>query len=156
MIPFNPDLKELLSCLLAADARFLLVGGYALAFHGHPRATKNMDLWVEPTPENAARVLRALLAFGAPTEDVTVEDLADPRTVVEIGVPPRRADLVCSIAGVAFDEAWGSRENLHLDEVEVPVIGLQSLLSNKWSTGRLQDLADAEVIRALLKKRSRD
>jgi hypothetical protein len=114
MIPLNPDFKELLSCLLAADARFLLVGGYALAFHGHPCATKDMDVWVEPTPDNAARVLHALEAFGAPTRDVTAEDLANRNTVFQIGVPPRRVDLVCSIDGVDFATAWADRETRHL------------------------------------------
>jgi Nucleotidyl transferase AbiEii toxin, Type IV TA system len=152
MIPFNPDFKDLLSCLLAAEVRFLLVGGYALAFHGHPRATKDMDVWVEPTRENAERVLRALGVFGAPTHDVTADDFADPRTVFQIGVPPRRVDVVCSIEGVAFDEAWSDREDLHLDEIEVPVIGLEAMLANKQATGRAQDIADAEVIRDLLKK----
>ncbi|HVN32587.1 MAG TPA: nucleotidyl transferase AbiEii/AbiGii toxin family protein [Thermoanaerobaculaceae bacterium] len=152
MIPFNPDFKDLLSCLLAADVHFLLVGGYALAFHGHPRATKDMDVWVEPTRENAERILRALASFGAPTQDVTADDFTDLRTVFQIGVPPRRVGLVCSIEGVAFDQAWGDRESLHLDDIEVPVIGLEAMLANKQATGRAQDIADAEVIRDLLKK----
>jgi hypothetical protein len=154
MIPLNPDFKDLLSCLLAGDARFLLVGGYALAFHGYPRATKGMDVWVEPTSDNAGRVLRALGAFGAPTRDLTVANFADRHSVFQIGVPPRRVDLVCSIDGVDFAAAWADRETLHLDELNVPVIGLRAMLANKESTGPLQDLADAEVIRALLKKRT--
>jgi hypothetical protein len=111
-----------------------------------------MDVWVQPTPDNADRVLRALAAFGVPTQDVTADDFADPRTVFQIGVPPRRVDVVCSIEGVAFDAAWGDREILRLDEVDVPVIGLEALLANKEATGRLQDQADAEVIRDVLKK----
>lgn len=152
MIPFNQDFKDLLSSLLAADVRFLLVGAYALAFHGHPRATKDMDLWVEPTRDNAARVLRALTAFGAPIRDVTTDDLADPRTVFQIGVPPRRVDLLCSVEPVLFDQAWAAREILRLDDIDVPVIGLKALLANKEASDRLQDRADAEVIRDLLKK----
>jgi hypothetical protein len=150
MIPFNPDFKDLLSSLLAADVRFLLVGSYALAFHGHPRATKDIDVWVEPTHENAARVLRALEAFGAPIQNVTADDFADPQTVFQIGVPPRRVDLLCSIEPVAFDQAWAARETLHLDDLDVPVIGLRGLLANKEASDRLQDRADAEVIRGLL------
>jgi len=150
MIPFNPDFKDLLSSLLAADVRFLLVGSYALAFHGHPRATKDMDVWVEPTPENAVKVIRALAAFGAPTESVSAEDFADSQTVFQIGVPPRRVDLLCSIEPVAFDEAWAARETLHLDDLDVPVISAQALLANKEASDRLQDQADAEVIRGLL------
>ncbi len=152
MIPLNQDFEDLLSCLLAADVRFLLVGGYALAFHGHPRATKDMDVWVNPAADNAQRVLRALAAFGATTSDLTPAAFSEPRTVFQIGVPPRRVDLVCSIDGVDFADAWAGRETLHLDELEVPVIGLQAMLANKRSTGRLQDQADAEVIRALIAK----
>ena len=155
MIPFNQDFRDLLSCLLAADVRFLLVGGYALAFHGHPRGTKDMDVFVEPTPENANRVMHALQAFGAPTQHVTVNDFADPHTVFQIGVPPRRIDLVCSIDGVTFDQAWPSRQVMELDDMEVPVIGLQAMLTNKESTGRLNDQADAEIIRGLIAKQSR-
>jgi hypothetical protein len=128
------------------------VGGYALAFPGHPRTSKGMNVWVEPTRENAGRVLRALAAFGAPTQGLTAGDFADPRTVFRIGVPPRRVDVVCSIEGVALDKAWGNHENLRLDELDVPVIGLEAMLANKQATGRAQDIADAEVIRALLNK----
>jgi hypothetical protein len=105
MIPFNRGFKDLLSSLLAAEVRFLLVGSYALAFHGHPRATKNMDAWLEPNRENAVRVMHALAAFGAPIHIVTPDNFADPRTVFQIGVPLRRIDLLCSIEPVAFDEA---------------------------------------------------
>jgi hypothetical protein len=152
MIPFNPDFKDLLSSLLAADVRFLLVGSYALAFYGHPRATKDMDVWIEPTRENAERIMHALAAFGAPTQSVTADDFADPQTVFQIGVPPRRADLLCSVEPVAFDQAWATREVLHLEDLDVPVIGLKALLANKEASARLQDQADAEVIRDLLKR----
>ncbi len=155
MIPFNPDFRDLLSSLLAADVRFLLVGSYALAFHGHPRATKDMDVWVEPTQENAVRVLQALAAFGAPIQQLTADDFADPQTVFQIGVPPRRVDLLCSVEPVDFDIAWAGREVLRLDDLEVPVIGLRALLANKGASTRLQDQADAEVIRALLGKPAR-
>lgn len=150
MIPFNPGFKDLLSSLLAAEVRFLLVGSYALAFHGHPRATKDMDVWVEPTRENAVKVMRALAAFGALTEKVTVEDFTDSQTVFQIAVPPRRVDLLCSIEPVAFDEAWAGRETLHLNDLDVPVISAQALLANKEASDRLQDQADAEALRALL------
>lgn len=153
MIPFNQDFKDLLSSLLAADVRFLLVGGYALAFHGHPRGTKDMDVFVEPTPENASRVMQALHAFGAPTQQVSANDFADPHTVFQIGVPPRRIDLVCSIDGVSFEQAWPSRQVMQLGDMAVPVIGLQAMLTNKESTGRLGDQADAEIIRRLLAAR---
>ena len=155
MIPFNPDFRDLLSSLCVAEARFLLGGGYALAFHGHPRATKDLDVWVDPTPDNAPRVLRALAAFGAPIRNLGVDDLTDPRSVFQIGVPPRRVDIVTSIEGVRFEDAWSSRATLRLDDLDVPVISLEAMLANKEATGRLQDQADSEVIRALLARRGR-
>jgi hypothetical protein len=97
------------------------------------------------------RVLRALAAFGAPTAQLTARDLSDTRTVFQIGFPPRRVDLVSSIDGVDFADAWPHRETMHLDKLEVPVIGLKPMQANKRATGRLQDQADAGVIRALLR-----
>jgi len=149
MLPFNSDFKDLLSSFVGADVRFMVVGAYALAYHGHVRATKDLDVWVECSPANAARVHAALADFGAALEAVTPHDFEDPRTVLQIGVTSRRIDVVCSVSGVDFAGAWERRDTLHLDELDVPVIGLEDILRNKRSTGRLQDAADVEALERL-------
>ena len=146
MLPFNEDFRELLSCLLDADVRFLVIGAYAVAFHGHVRATKDIDLWVKADPENAKRAFRALALFGAPLGGVEPGDLLDPETVLQIGLPPRRVDILSEIEGVQFDDAWRRREQLDLDGLLVPVLGLDDLIEAKRATNRSQDRADVEAL----------
>lgn len=146
MIPFNPDFRDLLSSFVENRVRFLMVGGYAVAFHGHPRATKDLDVWIEASPENAPLALRALAAFGAPVDDLTISDLMTPSTVFQMGVPPRRIDVVCGVSGRDFASAWDRHEVLELDDLRVPVISLEDLIANKRASGRLQDLADVEAL----------
>src|SRR5688572_11794358 len=105
----NPDFRDLLSAFGAQGVEHLVVGAHALAAHGHVRATKDLDVWVRPSPENAARVLRALGAFGAPLQDLSVQDLSLPGLIFQIGVPPVRIDVLTSIDGVEFEEAWRDR-----------------------------------------------
>jgi len=136
----------MLSALSEAGAEYLLVGAYALAVHGHPRATGDIDIWVRPTPENAGRVLRAVARFGAPVRDLSATDLATPGTVFQIGVPPRRIDLMTSIDGVEFDAAWTGRHQARVGDLDVPVIGRSDLVRNKRATGRPQDLADVAAL----------
>ena len=142
----NPDFKDMLSALSAAEADYLVVGAYALAAHGFPRATGDIDLWIRPTRENAARVWEALTTFGAPTSRIAVEDYSTPDVVYQIGVAPRRIDLLTSISGVEFDQAWNDRISVELDGVTVPVIGRKHLLANKRASGRPKDLVDAETL----------
>lgn len=142
-MPVNPDFSDLFSALNGAEARYLVVGGYAYSFHVEPRYTKDLDVWVEPTERNADSVWRAL-AFGAPMADVSVADLARPDVVIQIGVPPSRVDIVTSIDGVAFDDAWEHRVDSSYGEAAIHVIGRQELIRNKRACGRLQDLADVE------------
>ena len=142
----DPDFKDMLSALSAAEAEFLVVGAYALAAHGIPRATGDIDLRVRPTNENAARVWEALKAFGAPVSRIAVKDFSTPDVVYQIGVAPRRIDLLTSISGVGFDQAWGNRMTVELDELTVPVIGREDLLANKGACGRPKDLADVEAL----------
>ena len=142
----NPDFKDMLSALSEAGADYLVVGAYALAAHGFPRATGDLDLWVRPTTDNAARVWQALAAFGAPTSKITVEDFSTPDIVYQLGVAPRRIDILTSISGVEFDQAWQSRKSIELDGLAVPVIGRDDLLANKRASGRPKDLADAETL----------
>ena len=140
----NPDYRDMLSAFADAEVDYLVVGAYAMAAHGHPRATGDMDLWIRPSPENAARVLRALSAFGAPLANVDQNDFETPATVFQIGVSPRRIDILTSIEGVTFDEAWPQRMNVDIDRLTVPVIGRKHLIKNKRALGRSQDMADLE------------
>jgi hypothetical protein len=138
----NPDFVEMLAELHAAGADYLVVGAHALAAHGRPRATGDLDLWVRSTPDNARRVYAALQRFGAPLQDLTVADLASPDVVYQIGVPPARIDILTSISGVTFDEGWASRITTAIGELEVPVLGRDCLIQNKRAAGRLRDVAD--------------
>lgn len=145
---FNSDFRDLLAALLAAEVRFLVVGAHALSAHGHPRATGDLDVWVEPTVENAARVWKALATFGAPAESLGIQadDFAMPEVVVQIGIPPRRIDLLTSLSGVSFAEAWPARVEFEVEGVRLPFLGRDELVRNKRATGRLQDLADLEAL----------
>jgi hypothetical protein len=120
----------------------MLVGAYALAAHGFPRATGDMDIWIRRSAENAQRVWVALQRFGAPRRNLTVEDLQSPDVVFQIGVAPRRVDILTSIDGVAFDEAWPERKQVEVEGQKFAVIGRAQLLENKRASGRPQDLAD--------------
>jgi hypothetical protein len=124
----------------------MVVGAYAVSFHSRPRATGDLDLWVEATPENADRVFRALAAFGAPLLDLTPADLATPDVVFQIGVAPRRIDILTSLTGVSFAEAWPGRATGSIGDVECPFIGRAALIRNKRALGRPRDLADLELL----------
>ncbi len=139
----NPDFQDMLSALSAEGADFLVVGAYALASHGNPRATGDIDLWVRPTPENAQRVYKALQIFGAPLEKLTVDDLHTLDTVFQIGVVPSRIDILTSIDGIAFDEAWRDRKAVTVGKTNVFVISKPHLIRNKKAAGRPKDLLDA-------------
>ena len=142
----NPDFRDLLLALSGADARFLVVGAYAVSVHAEPRATGDLDIWVEPTPENAQRVMHALREFGTPLHDLTVDDLAAQDVVFQIGLPPRRIDILTSITGVDFASAWPHRMEVELAGVRFPVIGADALLTNKRALGRPKDLLDVDLI----------
>jgi len=139
----NPDFRDMLSTFGDEQVEYLVVGAYALAAHGRPRATGDLDLWVRPTAANAARVWRALARFGAPLEGLSQGDLAAEGNVVQIGVAPRRVDVLTSIDGVSFEEAWPARLQVEVEGLRLPVIGREHLIRNKRASGRPQDLADA-------------
>jgi len=145
-MPVNRDFRDLFAALSAAGAEHLLVGGYALAFHSAPRFTKDLDVWVNPTPANAARVIAALRSFGAPLGDLGEADLATPGIVFQIGVPPNRIDVLTAIDGVEFAEAWPERAETTYGDVPVPVIGRRHLVQNKRASGRPQDIVDADAL----------
>jgi len=140
----NPDFIDLLRAFVAADVRFLVVGAYALAFHGRPHGTGDLDVWVDPTPENASRVMAALRAFGAPLQDITEADFAKPGITYQIGVAPGRVDVLTDLTGLTFADAWRDRVTGPFGELEVDFIGRDAFIRNKRATGRKKDLVDIE------------
>ena len=140
------DFVEMLAALSAAGAKFLIVGAHALAAHGTPRATGHLDIWIQATPENAARVLQALKTFGAALFDLSLDDLSRPDTVFQIGMPPSRIDVLTSISGVDFDDAWARRLEIRVGDLGVPVIGRSDFIANKKASGRPKDLLDIELL----------
>lgn len=144
----NPDYRDMLCMLNDEGVEYLVVGAHALAAHGYPRATGDIDLWVRCSVENAERVWRALCRFGAPLQDLTATDLATPDVVFQVGIVPRRIDILTSISAVTFEDAWPRRKSILVDEIPISVIGRDDLLRNKWHTGRTKDRADAEWLEA--------
>lgn len=144
----NPDFKDMLSALIAEEAEFLVVGAYAMAAHGVPRATGDLDFWINRSEENADRVLRALRAFGAPTSDLSPTEFTDPDLIFQIGVEPNRIDIITSIDGVDFADAWKARMITHIEGLDVPVLGRAHLIDNKRAVGRPKDIADLVALDA--------
>ncbi|HWC02806.1 MAG TPA: hypothetical protein VHF87_08550 [Methylomirabilota bacterium] len=142
----NEDFQDMLAALLASGARFLVVGAHALAVHGVPRATGDLDVWVLADPVNAKRVWAALERFGAPVDALgaTPGDLARPGVVLQIGLPPRRIDILTDLTGVDFESAWRTRVVHRIGSLEVPFVDRETFIRNKRATGRLRDLADVE------------
>jgi predicted nucleotidyltransferase len=144
LIMFNQDFKEFIESLNDNHVRYLIIGGYAVALHGHPRYTKDLDIWVERSRENAQALIQALTQFGMGSLGLSEEDFLVPDQVVQIGFPPNRIDILVSISGVEFPECFDKRVEVLLDGVNVHFIDLEHLKQNKKASGRLQDLADVE------------
>lgn len=142
------DFRDLLAELVNANARFLVVGAHALGVHGVPRATVDLDIWIDASPANARRVWSALAAFGAPLDDLQMRevDLTRPDVVAQFGMPPYRIDILTAISGVSFAEAWEDRVEAPFVDVRVPFIGRAALIRNKRASGRTKDLADLEAL----------
>jgi hypothetical protein len=138
------DFRDLLRAFVDHEVRFLVLGAYALAILGRPRATGDLHVWVESTPENATRTYAALRQFGAPLHDLAPDDLTRPGTVFQVGLPPLRIDVLTQLTGLEFAPAFARRIEADFEGVRVPVIGREDFLANKRATGRAQDLADAE------------
>jgi hypothetical protein len=149
-VSLNRDFSDLLSELNAEGARYLLVGGYALSFYGRPRATGDLDVWVESTLGNAERVFRALARYGAPLEGFTPADFSKPGIVLQIGVAPNRVDILTSLTGLTFEEAWDNRKAISFGEIPSFVISELDFVRNKRAVGRAQDIVDAEEIEAII------
>lgn len=139
-----PDFRDLLAALVQHDVRFLVVGAHALAAHGVPRVTGDLDVWVDTSPANAASVWQALVEFGAPLDSLGIResDFLEPDQVIQFGLPPYRIDMMTSISGVSFEEAWEDRLAGALFEVPVSFIGREAFLRNKRASGRPKDLED--------------
>lgn len=144
----NEDFADVLRCLFEQGAEFVVVGAHALAVHGVARATGDLDVFVNPTPENAARVYAALEGFGAPlaTHGVRAQDFALPGTIYQLGLPPRRIDVITAIDGVAFEEARQDRVEHAVADLRVPFLGRATLERNKRAAGRPKDLADLALL----------
>jgi hypothetical protein len=147
------DLREFIALLNSLKVEYLVVGGHAVAFHGHPRFTGDIDFFIRATSENAERVLRALDAFGFGSLGVKAADLTEPGQVIQLGRPPNRIDILTSISGVDFDSAWPSRAPADLDGHAVNFIGMDDLLKNKHAAGRPKDLADAVKLHAVARRK---
>lgn len=144
----NDDFRELLGALLDGSVRFIVVGAHAMAVHGVPRATGDLDVWIASDEENADRAWSAVVVFGAPMETLGFhrEDFMREDQVFQIGVPPRRIDILTSISGVSFEEAWPERVYHEVGGLAIPFLGRASLVRNKRASGRTKDLADLEAL----------
>jgi predicted nucleotidyltransferase len=138
----NPDFKDMLSCLKDKEVEFIIVGAYALAAHGLPRATGDIDIWVRNSSDNAQKIMDALTKFGAPLTNLSEADFTSPDMVVQIGVEPCRIDLLTSISGVEFDAAWQNKVTIALEDIEIYVLSKADLLRNKSAADRDKDQGD--------------
>jgi Nucleotidyltransferase of unknown function (DUF6036) len=147
------DLREFIGLLNSHNVEYLVVGGHAVAFHGHPRFTGDIDFLIRTTPSNARRVLDVLNAFGFGTLGIAERDLLEPGRIVQLGHPPNRIDMLTSISGVDFDSAWEGRVQTVMDDQQVSLLGWDDLLKNKQAAGRQKDRADIEKLLAIAKRK---
>ena len=140
----NQDFKEFIGSLNAKHVRYLVIGGYAVALHGHPRYTKDIDVWIELSPENAAKMVQALEQFGFESLQLQADDFLTPDQVIQLGYPPNRIDIITTPPGVEFESCYASRMEVEIAGVLVKFINLENLKKSKRAAGRLQDLADIE------------
>ena len=143
----NSDFRDLLEALNAAEAEYLVVGGFAVGVHTEPRYTKDLDVWVNNSPENAPKVLEALRLFGGPTGSLTAEDLTEEDAFYQIGVEPVRVDLILTLRPLTFTESWKTRTVFKIDGVPINFISIDDLIKNKEASGRPRDLVDANTLR---------
>lgn len=142
----NQDFKEFIQSLNDNNVRYLVVGGYAVAIHGYPRYTKDMDIWIERTPENARQMVKALNQFGFASLGLKSSDFLVEDQIIQLGYPPRRIDIITSLLGVEFIHCYDTRMQLGIEGVQINFIDLENLRKNKKATGRSQDLADLEKL----------
>ncbi len=148
----NPNFRDMLFALLDENAEFLIIGAYALAFHGMPRSTGDLDILVRPTPSNADKVWRALLRFGAPLSGLSPQEFGQPDFIFTVGREPFRIDILTQIDGVEFITAWDQRTSTTIEGRPIPMIGMPALLTNKRAAGRLKDAYDVAWLEHRLKE----
>lgn len=151
-MPLTKDSREFIECLRSNKVEFLIVGALAVSWHGFPRYSGDIDFFVRPGRENALRLMAALKKFGFGSLGITLDDLSLEDRVIQLGVEPNRIDLMTSISGVSFDEAWQSRVPASLEALEVNIIGREALIRNKRASGRAKDLIDVEELTRVAKK----
>jgi predicted nucleotidyltransferase len=138
------DFRDFLKLCNQKRVKYLLIGGYAVGYYGYPRATGDMDIWIERSPENAARTLAVLIKFGFDVPDLSADLFLEEGNIVRMGVPPIRVEILNAISGVTFAACYPARKRAKLDGIRVDVIGLADLKTNKAAAGRLKDLDDLE------------
>jgi hypothetical protein len=146
-MPASLHFKELLRKFNELQVRYLIVGAYAVMKYTEPRYTKDLDIWVDVTPDNASRVFRALADFGAPMKSVTVEDFTNPELVFQIGIEPHRIDIMMHVKGLEFSQAWANRVEATFEDVAILLVSKEDLLISKTAAGRPQDLIDAAQLK---------
>lgn len=149
---FNQDYRDMIECLQREGVEFMLVGGYAVALHGWPRMTFDIDFWIMADPRNATAVMRALKAFGAPLMDLKEEDFHKPGMVFQIGTEPQRIDILSAISGVAYEDAASRAVRMEVDGLSLKVIALDDLIANKRASGRPKDIVDAMTLEKMKEK----
>jgi len=142
----NQDFKEFLQLLNENKVRYLVIGGYAVAFHGHPRYTKDIDIWLLPETKNIRNLLQALEDFGFASLELKIDDFLDPDQIIQLGYPPNRIDLLTDLKGVDFKTCYDNKIEAAIEGIKINFIDLENLKKNKKATGRHQDLADLEKL----------
>lgn len=142
----NEDYKEMLQLLLEEQVDFMIVGAYALGTHGYPRATGDIDIWVKPNNINSKKLYKALARFGAPIDQIRIDEFSTEGIIFQIGVIPRRIDIITKIDGVTYEEADKDKINVEIEGLKIPVISLEKLLRNKMATGREKDELDIKIL----------
>ncbi len=151
----DKDFKEFIELLNVHKVEYLVIGGYAVNYHGYPRYTKDIDFWIWLTKENIDRLLQAINAFGFGSLGLQADDLMNPNNVIQLGYEPYRIDLLTDVTGVDFGECYLRKATVIVDQIQVNFLGLEDLIEAKWKAGRLQDLADAQQLEKIKKKKKK-
>ncbi len=144
---FSQDFREFIELLIKNKAEYLIVGGYAVGIHGHPRYTGDLDIWLNPTAENAELILKSVNEFGFSSFNLSLSDFTKPGNVIQLGYPPLRIDLLTEIDGVTFNECFNNRKEVVIEDLKVNFIGYNDLLKNKKETGRPRDIDDIDNLK---------